>query len=99
FPDQAGDWRPSSEWPFQRWKWTDHAVSPGNRVAYRVIPMIGTPDSLEPGEASAWTDELVAESGAPIGAHFNRGIVASQWVARRLGADTVANHPHDLIDA
>jgi phosphatidylserine/phosphatidylglycerophosphate/cardiolipin synthase-like enzyme len=99
FPTQDGSSRPSTEWPFQRWKWTDHGVSAGDRVAYRVTAMVGTPDHLAAGPASDWTEELVAEAGSPIGAHFNRGIVASQWVARRLGADTVENHPRSLLDA
>lgn len=99
FPDQAGDSRPSTKWPFQRWKWTDHTVSASDQVAYRVTAMIGTPDTLTPGPSSAWSDDLVATPGSPIGAHFNRGITASQWVARRLGADTVANHPANLLTA
>jgi len=55
--------------------------------------MIGTPGSLLPGPTSPWSDEVNGVAGSPIGAEFNRGIVASQWVARRLGEKTVANHP------
>ncbi|MBI3751766.1 MAG: hypothetical protein HY263_08965, partial [Chloroflexi bacterium] len=99
FPGQTGDSRPSTEWPFQRWKWTDHTVSPSDRIAYRVTAMIGTPDALTAGPSSGWSDEMVAKPGSPIGAHFNRGITASQWVARKLGEDTVANHPANLLTA
>jgi hypothetical protein len=93
FPGEGGGPKASTTWPFQRWKWTDHLVSAGDRVAYRVRAMIGTPGALNQGPASAWSDEVDAEPGSPIGAHFNRGIIASQWVARRLGEETVTNHP------
>jgi phosphatidylserine/phosphatidylglycerophosphate/cardiolipin synthase-like enzyme len=93
FPGHVGGPRPSTEWPFQRWKWTDHSISANDRVAYRVRAMIGAPDGLAPGPASPWSDELSGTAGSPIGAHFNRGIVATQWVARRLGENTVENHP------
>lgn len=96
--DPSGS-RPSTIWPFQRWKWTDHAVSAGERFAYRVTAMVGKPGALTPGPSSGWSDEITAEVGSPIGAHFNRGIVASQWVARRLGEGTVASHPSELLDA
>ena len=99
FPGDAIGHRPSTEWPFQRWKWTDHPVSSGDRVAYRVTARIGQPGALRDGPRSAWTSELVASGGAPFGAHFNPGIVASQWVANRLGHDAVANHPVELLDA
>ena len=33
---KSGDHRPSSEWPFQRFNWTDHAVDVGNELRYRV---------------------------------------------------------------
>ena len=93
FPGQLDGPRLSTEWPFQRWKWTDHSISAGDRVAYRVRAMIGTPGALVGGDESAWSDEVSGAVEAPFGAHFNRGIVASQWVARRLGVETVSNHP------
>jgi phosphatidylserine/phosphatidylglycerophosphate/cardiolipin synthase-like enzyme len=93
FPGATGGPRDSTEWPFQRWKWTDHSVSAGDKVAYRVRAMLGAPGALTPGPESDWSDEVDAEPGSPIGAHFNRGIIASQWVARRLGEETVTNHP------
>ena len=93
FPGEGGGPKASTTWPFQRWKWTDHSVSGGDRIAYRVHAMLGTPGALSLGPASAWSDEVDAEPGSPIGAHFNRGIIASQWVARRLGEETVTNHP------
>ena len=65
-------------------------ANPGDRVQYRVLPMVGpNKDSLrpDPGDASDWTDEitLTHEVTPKIEAFFNRGIVAAQWVSRRSG--------------
>src|SRR5215468_10768004 len=30
----------STEWPFQRFSWTDHDANTGETVSYRVIPII-----------------------------------------------------------
>src|SRR5436305_434895 len=32
--------KPSNEWPFQRFSWTDHDAATGDTVSYRVLPMI-----------------------------------------------------------
>src|SRR6266404_807461 len=37
---KSGEHRPSNEWPFQRFNWTDHAVDVGNQVRFRVTAMI-----------------------------------------------------------
>jgi phosphatidylserine/phosphatidylglycerophosphate/cardiolipin synthase-like enzyme len=85
FAGDAGLSAPSTTWPFQRFRWTDHLVSTGDRVAYRVVPMLG-PRPLRPddAEASAWTDDVEVSGGGTISAHFNRGIVQTQWVAKLL---------------
>jgi hypothetical protein len=63
-------------------------VNPGDQVAYRVVPMVGTAKSLKPLEsaASGWTPVVTigAETPGQISCFFNRGIVASQWLARLL---------------
>jgi phosphatidylserine/phosphatidylglycerophosphate/cardiolipin synthase-like enzyme len=82
--------RPSTEWPIQRYMWCDYKARSGQRVSYRVVPMVG-PDRehLAPSEglASAWTDELTLrpDGTGGVAAYFNRGIVASQWLSRVLG--------------
>ena len=63
-----------------------------------------TKDNLQPDPdmASEWTEEIsLAHELAPkIEAYFNRGIVAAQWVSRRLGVtdarseDQEASHDH-----
>jgi hypothetical protein len=32
--------KPSTEWPFQRFSWTDHDAETGDTVSYRVIPIV-----------------------------------------------------------
>ena len=85
---KSGDHRPSSEWPFQRFNWTDHAVDVGNEVRYRVTAMIddGSGRPYKKGAASAWTDwqTLSTDAGGGFSCYFNRGLVLSQFVARYM---------------
>src|SRR5207248_857039 len=79
----------STEWPFQRFSWTDHDANTGDAVSYRVIPMIRkTGGALEraDAEASAWSPARVlgATAGATFQPFFNRGFVMSQFMARYL---------------
>jgi hypothetical protein len=37
---KSGEHRPSNEWPFQRFNWTDHAADVGHQVRYRVTAMV-----------------------------------------------------------
>jgi phosphatidylserine/phosphatidylglycerophosphate/cardiolipin synthase-like enzyme len=84
-----GEHRASTNWPIQKYQWTDYLANPGDRLQYRVLPMVG-PDkaNLQPdaAKASDWTEEitLTHEVTPKIQAYFNRGIVAAQWVSRRL---------------
>src|SRR4051794_37168104 len=85
-----GERRASTNWPIQKYQWTEYMAQPGDLLAYRVLPMVG-PDKAnlrpDPATASGWTDEvrLSHEVSPGIEALFNRGIVAAQWVSRRLG--------------
>ena len=87
---KSGDHRPSSEWPFQRFNWTDHAVDVGNQVRYRVTAMLdtGTGRPYTKGPASSWTPwaKLSADAGGGFSCFFNRGLVLSQFVARYMNA-------------
>jgi phosphatidylserine/phosphatidylglycerophosphate/cardiolipin synthase-like enzyme len=65
-------------------------ANPGDRVAYQVVPMVGPDkDHLSPAEdlASDFSGEITLdhEVSPHIAAYFNSGIVAAQWVSRRLG--------------
>lgn len=85
-----GERRASTNWPIQKYQWTDYVVNPGDKVQYRVVPMVGpNKDSLhtDPDNASTWTEEITLnnEVTTKMEVFFNRGIVAAQWVSRRLG--------------
>ncbi len=88
---QSGQQRPSTEWPVQRFLWTDYSARDAGSVQYRVVPMLGKAGSLERAPAaqcSAWSPWCaVATDQTPgFSAYFNRGIVASQWLARMLAS-------------
>src|SRR5690242_9835993 len=80
--------KPSTEWPFQRFSWTDHDAETGDAVSYRVIPMIRNGDgALQQDEANAseWSKERVlGTSKGVFKPFFNRGFVMSQFMARYL---------------
>jgi phosphatidylserine/phosphatidylglycerophosphate/cardiolipin synthase-like enzyme len=84
-----GEHRDSTQWPIQRFQWIDYLARAGDRLAYRVIAMVG-PDhdhlTEDSAHASDWSDEitLAPQESPHVGAYFNRGIVAAQWVSRRL---------------
>jgi len=107
---QPGESRPSTQWPVQRYIWSDYVVSFGQQVRYRVIPMVGPAASLQQAPAEQWSDwsdwvEVNTGKSAGFAAYFNRGIVPSQFMARQannlkafqkmLGQDI--NNPNNKI--
>lgn len=93
FEDDApkpGERRASTNWPIQKYQWTDYMANPGDELQYRVLAMVG-PDkkNLQPDQdhSSDWTEPITLshEVTPKFKVFFNRGIVASQWVSRRLG--------------
>ena len=88
---KSGEHRPSTEWPIQRFGWTDVLARSGETVSYRVVPMVGKAGALEEAEdqASPWSDpvSVTEEAGDGLRAYFNRGVLATQSVARRLKGD------------
>jgi len=89
-----GTRKPTNEWPIQKYLWTDYAVTAGDEIAYRVVPVLrNAAGNLQEDltGASDWSDRITLgpESGA-IDCYFNRGIVASQWLARLLPEDNSA---------
>lgn len=82
---------PTTTWPIQKYLWSDFAVNAGDTVCYRVVPMIGAWNALaEDGkQASRWSppQTIGAATDGNISGYFNRGIVASQWLARLLPSD------------
>ena len=85
---KPGEHRPSTEWPIQRYIWSDYFAPLGKRVRYRAIPMTGSAGALlkaPQSEWSAWTPWRTIGTGQTAGleAYFNRGIVPAQWIARQ----------------
>lgn len=82
------NFKPSTEWPFQRFSWTDHDAGTGDTVSYRVIPMVrnakGDLDQLE-AQASVWSPpRVLGTAKGQFKPFFNRGFVMSQFMARFL---------------
>ena len=100
---KPGDRRPSTEWPFQRFSWADHSVNTGDRVRYRVVPMIhdGTDLKQNVAERSAWTPwfDVSSAAGPDVAVAFNRGLVISQFMARYLEKLRVAQGLATLKEA
>ncbi len=100
---KSGDRRPSTEWPFQRFSWADHSVDTGDRVRYRVVPMIhdGTHLTQNLTERSDWTPwlEVSSDAGNDVAVSFNRGLVISQFMARYLERLRVEEGLDTLKDA
>jgi hypothetical protein len=85
-PHVVDEMRPSTEWPIQKYIWTDYFVKMGDEICYKVIPMIhsdaGLTKNLE--SASEWSAWTIIGNTANAEGYFNRGLVSSQFVARRL---------------
>jgi phosphatidylserine/phosphatidylglycerophosphate/cardiolipin synthase-like enzyme len=85
-----GTREPTTKWPIQKYVWSDFMVNPGDRVAYRVTPMTGPASDLKSSDnPSPWSQTVTIGEETPgkISCFFNRGIVASQWLARLLPKD------------
>lgn len=80
--------KPSTEWPFQRFSWTDHDAETGDTVSYRVIPMIrNSAGELEQKESQASKfspERVLGITKGQFKPFFNRGFVMSQFMARFL---------------
>ena len=38
---EDGERRASTNWPIQKYQWTDYMAVPGDTLQYRVVPMVG----------------------------------------------------------
>jgi phosphatidylserine/phosphatidylglycerophosphate/cardiolipin synthase-like enzyme len=88
---EPGTREPTTTWPIQKYLWSDFAVRGGDVVSYQVTPMVGTWNALaeQSSLASPWSkaQTIGATTEGNISCYFNRGIVASQWLARQLPSD------------
>jgi len=79
----------STEWPFQRFNWTDHDANTGDTVSYRIVPIIrniaGGLDQLGDA-ASDWSAPRVlgVQATGTFQPFFNRGFVMAQFMSRFL---------------
>jgi len=82
------DIKSSEEWPFQRYTWTDHGVDAGDIVSYSISPVIKTNNGLEIDHQATFNiaPMTITEKGdGNAFAYFNRGIILSQFMAKKLG--------------
>lgn len=82
------EFKDSTEWPIQRLIWIDYNANIGQTIKYKVIPMLGSPNNLTQDTAneSDWSNTVTLgiKTEEPFRAFFNRGIVGSQWLTKRL---------------
>lgn len=108
-PAHANETQPSTAWPFQRYNWSDYDVTDGDRVRYRIVPVLKQGAGVQADEAGAseWTALLTLKSDLDGGVspYFNRGISASNFVSRYMAAhklplskllDTISEHDSSL---
>jgi phosphatidylserine/phosphatidylglycerophosphate/cardiolipin synthase-like enzyme len=98
-PHQEGEKRPSTEWPLQRFMWTDYYVRQGDEVCYKVVPMINVGDKLvkEDSRASNWSNWVKVHNGDQE-VYYNRGLVASQFIADHMLKVKTAATPNPKLD-
>ena len=87
-PQTQDETRPTTEWPIQRYIWTDFSVKTGDVISYMAVPMINSTTGLNKDiqNASGWSEFVTIGNTANAEAYFNRGIVSSQFVSRRLAS-------------
>ncbi len=87
-PHVEGETHPSTEWPIQKYNWIDYMVKTGDEVCYKVVPMISKDGNgslkKDTANASKWSKWVKLGDSNGVEAYFNRGLVSSQFVARRL---------------
>jgi phosphatidylserine/phosphatidylglycerophosphate/cardiolipin synthase-like enzyme len=82
---QTARHQPSDVWPFRRFSWTDHSVDPGDKVSYRVVPVLADPPAVRFAMASGWSRlTTIGDHRSRYTASFNRGFVISQFMSRYL---------------
>lgn len=99
-PVPEGSFLPTTTWPIQAYQWIDYTVNTGDNVAYRVVPMLHQNNQLNKDEthATPWSDFVTLENDNTKDVSFNRGIIASQFIARRMAALPAAERNKKLDD-
>jgi phosphatidylserine/phosphatidylglycerophosphate/cardiolipin synthase-like enzyme len=86
--DSNRDWRPreTTAWPVQKFHWKDLTAKRGGMYQYRIVPLVGTPGSLQAAATPTWETNpvhLTPDRGEAF-TFFNRGILSTQSLAHQL---------------
>jgi phosphatidylserine/phosphatidylglycerophosphate/cardiolipin synthase-like enzyme len=77
---------PSTQWPYQRFSWTDFNPPAAGRVEYRAVAVAGSPDAPhQTGLVSDWIEPRTPDFGRYV-PYFNFGIVGSRWFSKMAEA-------------
>ena len=103
FPDQdpSKTGRTTTDDPIQKFWWKDVYAKRGGTYRYKIVPMGGTPGSLQPlpyGPATSNSIQLSPHYGT-LSAYFNRGILATQATARKLNEDPSGGSLAERLEA
>lgn len=79
-----GDMFSTREHPLQSFQWADYSAKPGYDYTYKVVPMYGTPENLEEGDAVSVKVKTESEGGDTHSVFFNRGTAGSQAYVSRF---------------
>ena len=81
-----GEHRPSTQWPIQKYIWSDYLAKPGDKVSYKIVPMLLNNGDLVKDEKNTtdWSDVQEIGTSGKYEAYFNRGIISSQFMSREL---------------
>jgi phosphatidylserine/phosphatidylglycerophosphate/cardiolipin synthase-like enzyme len=75
-------------WPIQKFNWRDFTAKRGQTYKFSIIPVFGTPSKPEPSDDNSLiltTNEVaLSPEHGEFKAYFNRGILATQFLAREL---------------
>jgi len=89
------------KFPVQRYLWWDYLVDLGDEVQYSIVPVVGDKDhlSLDEDLASPMSEKMkiTGQSTEHIGAYFNKGIVAAQWVSRAVDKEPKGSSIKNLV--
>lgn len=98
-PHTDGETQPSTIWPIQKYIWIDYYVQTGDVVSYRVVPMIHSGTQLQEADdkATDWSDWVTVGNPPGVEAYFNRGLVSSQFLAKRLSTVPDAEKKKTLL--
>jgi phosphatidylserine/phosphatidylglycerophosphate/cardiolipin synthase-like enzyme len=90
--------KPTADWPIQKFVWRDFTATRGTTYRYRVIPRIGEPGALAEAPADQQlTSEpvsLTPACGAGFQAFFNRGIISTQAIVEDLSKTSGGQKPN-----